>query len=48
MCTQGEDAVIQEQVHRGPGHDGRQVLQEFDGLAEDAAAGPEVDAVLGE
>jgi hypothetical protein len=27
--TRGEDAVIQEQVHRGPGNDGRQLLQEF-------------------
>jgi hypothetical protein len=30
----GEDAVIQEQVHRGPGNEGCQLLQEFDGLEE--------------
>jgi hypothetical protein len=27
--------MIQEHVHRGPGHDGHQLLQEFDGLEED-------------
>jgi hypothetical protein len=31
----GEDAVIQEQVHRGPRDDGRELLQEFDGLEEE-------------
>src|SRR5258705_10287246 len=30
----GEDAVIQKQVHRGPRDDGRELLQEFDGLEE--------------
>jgi hypothetical protein len=33
--TRGEDAVIQEQVHRGPGNEGCQLLQEFDGLEEE-------------
>jgi hypothetical protein len=33
--TWSEDAVIQEQVHRGSGNDGRQFLQEFDGLEEE-------------
>ena len=33
--TRAEDAVIQEQVHRGPGNEGRQLLQEFDGLEEE-------------
>jgi hypothetical protein len=27
--------VIQEQVHRGPGNEGRKLLQEFDGLEEE-------------
>ena len=27
--------MIQAQVHRGPGHDGCQLLQAFDGLEED-------------
>src|SRR5712692_1072533 len=31
----GEDAVKQEHVHRGPGDDGRELLQEFDGLEEE-------------
>jgi hypothetical protein len=31
----GEDAVIQKQVHRGPRDDGRELLQEFDGLEEE-------------
>ncbi len=31
----GEDAVIQEQVHRGSRDDGREPLQEFDGLKEE-------------
>ena len=30
--TRGEDAVIQEQVHRGPANEGCQLLQEFDAL----------------
>jgi len=33
--TRGEEAVIQEQVDRGPGNEGRQLLQEFDGLEEE-------------
>jgi hypothetical protein len=33
--TRGEDAVIQEHVHRGPGNEGRQLLQAFDGLEEE-------------
>jgi hypothetical protein len=33
--TRGEDAVIQEQVHRGPGNEGCQLLQEFDALEEE-------------
>ena len=33
--TRGEDAVIQEQVHRGPGNEGCRLLQEFDGLEEE-------------
>ena len=31
----GEDAVIREQVHRGARDDGRELLQEFDGLEEE-------------
>jgi hypothetical protein len=31
----GEDAVIQKQVHRGSRDDGRELLQEFDGLEEE-------------
>jgi hypothetical protein len=36
--------VIQEQVHRGPGNEGCQLLQEFDGLEEEVrrAIAPDV------
>jgi hypothetical protein len=33
--TRGEEAVIQKQVHRGSRDDGRELLQEFDGLEEE-------------
>jgi hypothetical protein len=31
----GEDAVIQKQIHGGAGNEGRELLQEFDGLEEE-------------
>ncbi|HWN90403.1 MAG TPA: hypothetical protein VNQ15_03300, partial [Verrucomicrobiae bacterium] len=31
----GEEAVIQKQVHRGTGNDGRKLLQQCDGLEEE-------------
>jgi hypothetical protein len=35
-CTRGEDTVVQDQVDGGAGDDGRELLQEFDGLEEEA------------
>lgn len=33
--ARGEDAVVEKQVHRGTGDEGRQLLEEFDGLEEE-------------